>query len=304
MKKDEMETVMKQLKPKRTLKPDFTEQTLRLATGSKQPWLSLPVLRHAPALAIVFIFLLLSGTVYAAINWPEITAKFGSKTELPSGNKIIGVDTTNCNYFQVQNKQAPTNEKIYYEINKDSSLTDEQVVSMIQGICEENTVNAIVGQVIKPYVDNDVKNMMTGNNFHLDSFTKTGITVTNDIKDIGPGSPRQVPYQVTYNIAPDVKVYDGKQSISYSDLKSGDYLTLLVKNDQPQPAKADLTANYNPWLDPDLMTVLAIIRTPELRGSPMTFFAHLGKDFVRTEPCDSNPTGFCRAYDFVDEHPN
>jgi hypothetical protein len=301
MKKGDVEELLNTMKPKRSLSTHFTERTLsKVAPSSGRPLLLQPLywMRRSPAFIAIAIVMFLSGGVYAATHWPEITAKFGSKTELPSGNKIIGVDTTNCNYFQVQNRQAPTNEKIYYEINKDSSLTDDQVVSMVQGICEENAVNKVVGQAIRPFAEDARDNIMTGNNFRLDSLTNTTVTVTNDIKDYGPDTPHQEPYQVTYPLAKNLKVYDGNQTINYSDLKSGDTLTLVVKNDQPI-SKASLTAKSNPWVDSHLITVLAIIRTPHFKGSPMIFYTHLGFDFVRTEPCNYNPTGFCRAYEFI-----
>jgi hypothetical protein len=293
MKKD-MEEAMKTLKPKRPLKPDFTRNTLGLSVSSSRGSFFLwQKLRHAPALALVIAVLLLSGTVYAATHWPEITAKFSSKTSLPSGNRIIGVDTTNCNYFQVHDKPVPTNEKVYYEIKKDSSLTDDQVVSMVQGICEENAVTDIMNQIVQPYIKQGLGKGMTGE-FRLETVAKDSITVSESPAFAPQGAKLE---SYTYNIDSGIKVYDAKESIELSDLRPGDSISLLVKDTHPLPSEGDPNSP-NHWKDSDLITVLAIVRTPQITGSPMTFLTHLGKDFVRTEPCNSNPSGFCRAYDF------
>ena len=59
------------------------------------------------------------------------------------------------------------------------------------------------------------------------------------------------------------------------------------------------TYNYNPLNNPESIAILAILKIPALTANPNTIMKAIATDIVRTEPCTTDPSGFCRAYDFV-----
>jgi hypothetical protein len=300
VKNNNIKEAMKNLKPRRELSTDFTPNTLQMATANKHPGyrflLGVPALHKAGAAAVVIVAVLLTGGVYAATHWPEITAKFGSDNALPTGNHVIGVDTTNCNYFQVRPDTAVSSkQKIYYEIKKDSSLSTKQIVDMVQGICESNLANAYVNEVVEKYTD---KKVISGGVYDIAEISPDSITVKYNKQYLVGNVIND--NTITYKkFATDMRVFDGNRQVNISDLKVGDSVQLVARDEHALPTEADRD-NPNHWTDPDLITILNIVRVPSPTASPMTFFLHLGKDFVRTEPCKDGPGGFCRAYQFDD----
>jgi hypothetical protein len=286
------------LKPKRELSSNFTADVVEhISKEPRRRGLGLLMFNilHKPAItaAAIIAVLLLAGTSYAAVtNWPEISAKLGITKELPSGNKIIGVDTTNCNYFQVDNPPEYSQEKVYYEVKKDSALTEDQIVSMVQGICEENRANSAVDVIIKQYPS--LNKLISGGIFRIDAITPNTIAVSMD-KKYDPNI-RLISRTTYYKLGSDIKAYDNKQPIPYSNLKVGDSVMMIARDDHVQGNSTDTDPNL--W-NPNTTTVLAIIKTLPLTGSPDTFFERLGTDFVRAEPCKTDPSGFCQAYDFI-----
>lgn len=293
MKKD-IEKALEHMKPKRSLSSNFTQSTIEMIQASPKhhPFnYFVSTIRKAPVIASVVAILLVSGGAYAAFHWPEITAQFGGETKLPSGNKVIGVDTTNCNYFQVRNNPVPSKGKVYYEIKKDSNLTQEQVVNMVKGLCEENQALSAVNNIVPSKVVGD-----SSATLDIKAISKGSITVQLNKYYQDPKITYNAP--VTYlKFVPNLLIYDGFMPIKYSDLQVGDTVMLVVKDEHSRPSEGDPT-NWNHWADPDLMTILAIVKVPTPSASSTTFYLHLGKDFVRTEPCSKDPSGFCRAYEF------
>jgi hypothetical protein len=292
MKKD-IEKALENMKPKRSLSSDFTAETLAMVKSSvkKRFFNPMPLLRRAPILVCIVGVLLISGGAYAAFHWPEITAKFGTKIDLPSGNSVIGVDTTNCNYFQVHNKPASAKGKVYYEVKKDSSLSQDQIVDMVKGVCEEEQALSAVNNIVPSKVVGDSSAALD-----IKAISKSSITV--QLNKFYQDPKFTYNKELTYTkIASNLLVYDAYQPIKYSDLKVGNTVMLVAKDGHTLPSEGD-PSNSNHWADPDLMTILAIVKVPSPSASPTTFYMHLGKDFVRTDPCITNPSGFCRAYGF------
>jgi hypothetical protein len=289
--------------PHRPLRANFTSdiiehikaqprQASRLARAKEKILMNL----HKPTIAFAaaaIAILLLGSTAYALTHWNTVTSVFRSETVLPSGNRIVGVDTTNCNYFGKPDPKAAPQETAYYEIKKESSLTNDQVVDMIKGICEENRANDAVNTIIQPYLK-DGQNIMSSSGLRVASIDKDKLSVTND-----PAYSKDMRYSGdnTYTLGKDVKVFDGTSPIKLSDIKAGDTLRLIVHDKRTIGSEGDRD-DPNHWDDPQFIDILAMIRVPALSGSPDTFFGRLGTDFVRVERCDSDPSGFCRVYQF------
>jgi hypothetical protein len=292
---NETEEFMKEIGPRKELSSDFTQHTLKIATAKKRrlPLNPKLLVKRAPALAALAAVILVSSVAYAALNWPQVTSKLGIHQDLSSGNKIIGVDTTNCNYFSVApGKKVDTNLKLYYEI-KGSSLSDEQVVNMIQGVCEETRDNAVVGPLIGQYIQAHRYNLTNSEASLVELAAPGTLTVKLNSSLVAPG----VVYSgsVTFkNFSPAFKAFDRETRINYDSIKAGNTVILIVE------APGPITGN--PWLEPQKLTILDVVRVSAHTGSAGLFYSHLGTDFVRVEPCKSDPSGFCRAYQFIPTH--
>lgn len=250
--------------------------------------------KPAAAFAAAAITIVIGGTAYAAFNWPAITSVFRSQTRLPSGNRVVAIDTENCHYFDKPDQKS-TKEASYYEIKQDSKLTNDQIADMIKGICEENHVHKVAGTVIQPFLKDNQNIQPSGSISRIEQIGDGKITTTPD-----PQYDLSMRYggKVTYTLGQEVKAYDGTSPIRVSDIRAGDSVILIARDSRTVGSEGD-REDPNHWDDPQFLTILAVIRVPALSGSPDTFDKHLGTDFVRTEPCDTDPSGFCRAYDFT-----
>jgi hypothetical protein len=290
MKKD-IKKSLEYMQPTRQLDADFTANTLAKIKPRNKNRFIFAIFRKSPALATIATIVLLSGGVYAAFHWPEITATFDGETNLPNGNRVIGVDTTNCNYFQVHNKPVPSKGTVYYEIKRESSLTQEQIVEIVKGTCEADRANSAVNNIVPSKVLG-----MTGGVQDIKAISKDSITV--QLNKYYQDQKFTFNDQISYRkFAPNLLVYDGYQPIKYSDLKPGDNVILVAKDEHALASESDPT-DGNRWDDPGLITILAIVKVPSPTASASAFYSHLGNDFVRTEPCNTDPSGFCRAYNF------
>lgn len=296
-------------KPRRALSSGFTARVVsKLGAAPRrkkrewwQRYIHIPTLRLLPKplmVALVAVTVLATGGVaYAAVsNWTNITSVFRGETHLPNGNRIVAVDTQNCNYFDNPDPEsADKQETVYYEIKSDSILSNEHIVDMIKGVCEQNRANDVISTVIQPFL-RDGQIIMSGTTSRVQEIGGGKITLLLD-SQLDPSIHYIAP--VTYTLNDDVKVYDGAKLASLDSVKAEDSVILIVRDHRSIGSEVD-HQDPNHWDDPELLTVLAIVEVPALSGSPDTFYRHLGTDFVRTEPCDSHPSGFCRAYDFVE----
>lgn len=251
---------------------------------------------HKPAVtfaALAITVLLASSTAYAITHWDTITSIFRSETRLPSGNRIVAIDTENCQYFGKPNPEKSNQKSHYYEIAKNSSLTNDEIVMMIKGLCEEDRNNGVANTIIQQFLK-DNRNIMSSQTSLLKDIGNTKLTLVPDPQyDLTTRRGGEV----TYTFTNQTKVFDGTNPARLSDIKSGDTVVLIVHDQRTVGSEGDAN-DPNHWDDPQFLTVLAIIRVPALSGSPDMFYKHLGKEFVRTEPCTTDPSGFCRAYDF------
>lgn len=280
-------------KPQRVLREDFTQRIVQHIndTPPKQPWnkrfaafFSLKTLQKPTAvIAIVISFIALSGSAYALANWPAITALFGGEQRLASGNHIVTINTENCAYTGQQDRYT-----VHYEIKQSSPLTNEEVVNMALGACEQSAMY----KIINPRYEESRRpnhSVSTVSFVEVVALTDTTITVTPGLY---PGS-EQNNKNTTYKIDPTVKVYDYNKPIHLENIKVGDSVSLWRIDSR------NISTEVPDYVeDISTMAITGIIKLKPLTGDPVRFYRLLGRDFVRTE--QNKDGSFTRAYDFHD----
>lgn len=232
------------------------------------------------------IFVLASGaTAFAAIaNWPAVVSVFVGEQPLDSGARVVKIETEGCK--PVDGSDSKILKRVsYYEIKKDSTLTNEQAVAMMQGICEEERVQSRVGE----FVQQAGGTVHSTSIYTIEAIAKDSLKVVADKKYEDARKDISKTYTA---IAPDVQVSDGTADLHYSDLKPGDSVVLVIAD------KRGMSTEMQGYTeDIASMQVKAILKVPALTGNPDLFYRHLGKDFVRVEPSKDGKT-FNRVYEF------
>jgi hypothetical protein len=294
-------------KPQKELSTNFTEKVVsELHDNPKVNWFQRTIeslhLQHVSKLgfAVFAAFVVLSSTAAAIALWPTASVKTITSFELPNGNRIIGINTVNCQYYSDLDGTAtgPTNENAYYEVRKGSNLTDEQIKVSVQGMCEENITNNAISRIFNE-LPKDIPNIQSTQAYIVDAITEDSVTLTLDPHyEEGMYTTKS---GLTYtNFAKDLLVYDNTTKIDFSDIKIGDSIKMVVQDTSGINSETTETYDYNPINNPETITVLAILKIPALTSNPDTLMRAVATDIVRTEPCTTDPSGFCRAYDFVE----
>ncbi len=238
--------------------------------------------------------LLLGGTAAAITLWPSPTVTQTALRPLPSGNRIVSYDTQNCHFFDGLDGNPPKtiDEKVYYEVREGSKLTDTQLQSSLQGVCEENISNNAISAVEK-----SLPTEKQGNS--TEAYTITGISagsITVSLDSHYDSAMRVTkPNQVYARFDGNLVVYNEGTKSSFNDLKIGDTIKMILKDTSGLPD----SPTYEPSNHPENQIVEAIIKIPALTADPSDFYKGIASEFVRVDPCASSPTGFCRAYDFA-----
>ena len=287
------------VKPARELKDTFTGATLGFLT-QREPARGLGgalrarLLTKAGALSFAGM-VLVSGTVAALALWPRPSVTQTTTKVLPSGNHIVGYDAANCNYFDELHgaPNTPTADKVYYEVRAGSSLTDEQLRSSLEGVCEENMSNNAMTAIIKRLPA--VRGLQSTIAYVVTAISPKSITISPD-PHYGPGSSTTKPGMTFTRFAGNLLVYDESTRANYGNLHAGDTVKLAVQDVSGRSSEDQ--SNYNAMNHPDNVIILAIEKIPALTADPGAFYQAIAKDIVRLDPCSTSPTGFCRAYNF------
>lgn len=287
---EELLKMTEKKQPHREVGADFTTRVLSGIDANSQKQNVFIKLAHKPMLAAAAVGAVLvmgTGAYAAAVNWPAVQSFFGGQQMLSTGNRIVTVKTEGCPI--PGDSPANTDGAHYYEIRKDSPLTNDQVVAMVQGQCEDeqtaNQSNVLAQEILKSKSPNE--------SFYSVSFLKI-VQINNGSITVAPDANHQgmmTQGAKTYTVAANVHVMDGSATIQYSDLKVGDTVTLFNVDERGLSTEKrgyteDLTA----------IQVKAILKTPASTGDSSLFYKYLGKDFVRVIP--QNGGGFKRAYEF------
>jgi len=295
-------------KPKRALRSNFTKIIVTElnahpeAAGNytKLSRLRSRLLTRAGMLSLTAGTLLVGGTAMAIAVWPTPSVSKTTTQELPSGNHIVGYNLKNCNYFSgVADTSRKTNENVYYEIRQGSALTDHQLESTLQGICEENVSNNAISTIIKQLPNGLPRGGFSTEALTVEATSKDSITVSLD-----PHYNQSLftikPHLTYTKLSGSLLVYNEATKMAFANLRPGDTVKMVMQSSAG--ISSETSQNYNPQNHPEAITILAIVKVPALTNDPTTFYTGVATDFVRLDTCTTSPTGFCRAYDFVDNN--
>lgn len=294
--------------PKRPLRDAFTKTVIaEIKSGPQLPITAwdkvLAMFRHRlltkAGIASLAGVVLVSGTVAAIALWPKPSVTPIVAKQLPSGNHIVGYDEQNCNYFDELHGGAiaPTNDKVYYEVRRGSSLTDQQLQADLQAMCETNLSDEEVSTIIKQN-HLTIPGMMSTDDYIVQDISRESITVKLDPHYNRANLVATAGLPETYtHFASNLIVQNESNKATYSDLKVGDEITMVVQDTSGK--STETSRNYDPLAHPNTIKILAIVKVPPLTGDPLAFDTLVGTTLVRVDKCTTSPTGFCRAYNFV-----
>lgn len=294
----------KPLQPRRELRPNFTQHVLAKIKNDDQAndkKTTLSGLRQrlpSHGWAVLLISITLLGSAAAAITlWPTPKVTPTIKKQLSSGNHIVGYDTENCDYFSSTDAGSvnATHEQVYYEVSQASGLTDLELQTSLQGLCEANLVTSGLARIEK-LLPKDKTGLQSTIIYTITDISATSITVTPDTHyDLSQYTIK--PNQTYTAFARNMLLYNQDTKIEYSDLRIGDSIAMFIKDTSERAA--DGHGNDSPLNYPESVTILAILKVPAPTTNPDAIYGHFGTDIVRVEPCTTSKTGFCRAYDFA-----
>src|SRR5687767_14778236 len=132
--------------PRRNLSVAFTNNILnRISINEEKSNMFMKLFKKPLGVVLSIAIVVVSGTaaVAAVANWPSIVASITGVHALENGGRIVKIETEGCKPYDSEDW---TSKRIsYYEIKKDSSLTDERAVDMMRGVCEEERAQNRVG---------------------------------------------------------------------------------------------------------------------------------------------------------------
>ena len=293
-------------RPRRELRADFT-QTIsdhiqahpRHRRMSAQEFFMKLLDKPAMAIAALVVAVVISGTAYAAANWPNITAIFGGEQQTPQG-RIVKVDTANCHSETAFTVTKPTDQRggpRYFRIKDGSKLTNDQVTQMVKGQCEQGAQSDVLldkmkqnyhgDNVIGGYIDNTIT-----------ALSATSITLASDIPmGISPNKVEVRHVVKTFNhIDPAVQIYYKTDTLQLSDLKVGDHIAFAYRatGDALQHSETMSPAEVNT----DETTIVMIVKNTPDAVAAVNYQKYLGSEFEEVTPCKSTPSGYCTAEEY------
>jgi hypothetical protein len=303
----DIEELLKQsgsAKPRRGLRANFTSDITNYLAEHPRPkrfarLQEIPIMKWftKPAIAVsALVFLVIAGgATYAAVGgWPNIVSLFGGQQVLSNGDRIVKVDTKNCDYlsaFTVTGKNVAGTQ--YYRVKAGSKLTNEQVVEFVLGNCFIQEQSKMIQSEIQKELDKNPSNKGRTVGGYIDN-TVTAITdssITLEAVGWNGGDINQKTTLKFNHIDPNVLVYEGPNRLSWKDIKVGDHVAYSYR------ASGDaLTHSETMGLDqikPDEQVIVTIFKnTPELSAS-MDYQKYNRTEFEEVVPCSTHADGYC-----------
>lgn len=294
--------------PRRDLATDFSQKTLAgLTKAGIEPSKKSVIFGLKPAQAFIVSLIVvctLSVGVYGlAKNLGFLNIIFNSETVLPSGDRVIGVDTKNCAKFW-QNSQGESNssdQRLYFRLSKDSTLSTEQFVQAVQGQCEivQDTREPSYSEIIDMVYDrlpHDLTTVVVGYDSvaRVTSLTPSSITVTY-IDYITPALlQRSAPKVVTYSVEDHqiTKLDVAGHNIDWSQIKPGDFIMPIVSADSKSGGE------YTPLEGKaDNKLLLVQQKSDNVAAYLRLSLSGYETDLERVVPCHSDPSKYCTIHD-------
>ena len=286
--------------PGRPLKASFAMDVadkIRERNTQKKHWHK-RLFAHKPAfntgIALLLLAVVTGGTVAALTLWPRPEVDKAYVKELPNGNSMVAISSKNCLWgYQKAVLDSNKEDFKYYEIRKGASISVDELIKSIKASCEEDNNYAVTSRIIEKMPKHDAMNTIA---HRVEDITSNTITVSLDPQYKAPTYIRND--HLTYRLAKDIKVYDGYNKTDLKHIKKGDTVVMVARDTSGRSSEEP--GNNNPLgQHPENILVLDIVKVPPLSGNPGIFSSAFAVDIVRLEPCTTDPSGFCRAYDFA-----
>jgi hypothetical protein len=286
--------------PKRELTPAFAAATIEQIKERKtqrKTWFK-RLSSHRPAFKTSFALLLLAvttgGTAAALTLWPRAEVDKLYTKALPNGSQMIAIGSKNCRWGDQNVILNPSKKDYtYYEIRKGASVSVDELISSVKAACEEDNNYAVTYTLIQKLPKHDAMNTVA---HKVEAIDGDSVTVSLDPHYNSKMYLRRD--HVTYRFAKGAAAYDGYNKASLQDIKKGDTIVMVGRDISGRSSEEP--GNNSPWTQhPENIRLLYVVKVPPLSGDPSIFTSAFAVDIVRLEPCTTDPSGFCRAYDFV-----
>lgn len=248
-----------------------------------------------PVIAIfaIITFAAAGSTAYAAVGgWPGIQALFGGQEKVENA-RIVKVDTKNCTIMSSFNITSKEQEQgsYYYKVKDDSKLTNEQVVQMVHGYCEQDRSSKTTLDILTELNKNPLnKDTVVGN--YIDSkvtaISSSSISLESDI----PVGTEVKTFQQTFSqIDPQVIVYEGMKRLSLSDIKVGDRVSVSYRasGDALTHSESTIAASG------EGQVIVTIAKNSKDFTASVNYQKYNGKEFEQVIPCSEDSSGYCNA---------
>ncbi len=298
-------------KPKRNLRPDFTQRlVLDLRENPKpkrRPWWQqyLPFHTPATAFASIAVVVILSGTAYATTDGftklPSfLNIRHAKEQTLANGDRLLSIDTQDCKIEQwdeTEKKLVASDRTYLYRLKAGSTMTADQVAQMLQGKCEfeAQTSSGIRQSALAAYTATHPadKNSLVGGyaNEIITAITSHSLSTHGEVQY--NGSLKK--YDLTFRtISPDVIVTEGSQSIGWGDLRVGDSIAYVYRATDGALDGAETTPTWE--LPTNEATIVYVEKnSPNVRAY-FDYTTYYGIAFEEVVPCQDGLNGYCAKY--------
>ncbi len=310
--KSDLETLLKNehLAPRRELSQNFTKNTLhKLEHPHRQDrflhfkeLFTMNLLKNPiGALIAIITCMVIGGTSYAAVGgWSGIQAFFGGEKKVDNA-RIVTVNTNNCTITSAFNITSHDKQQsaYYYRVINDSKLTNDQIVQIVKGYCE-NTAQSGQTFDLQSELNKNPLNQDTIVGGYIDStvtsISNLGISIRSDepigntIKTIDQTFPQ---------IDPNVVVYSGSQRLSLADIHVGDHIAIHYR------ASGD-ALTHSETIRPDQIDTNAQVIVAISKNSPdftaaINYQKYNGKEFEQVVPCSTTASGYCNIQQYMSQ---
>ncbi|HSX43272.1 MAG TPA: hypothetical protein VLF59_04250 [Candidatus Saccharimonadales bacterium] len=300
--------------PRRPLSADFTARIVGGLEGKprapkqRPKWKEYIQMKlHKPAIvaASVLAVFAIGGTAYAAVGGiSNIRAFFSGQTATRDGGRVIQIGTNACprvDAFNITDKHRTDSRSYYVRVKPASTLTNQQVVSIIQGVCEadaEGTLNSAAMQQVEIHIAD--KDTLIGGyaDSVITALGNSSITLRSDVPYASKnGSVVRTVTQTYRHIDPQAQVVDAGKIESLSTLHVGDHVSITY---QPIDPSSDHSETLGPdKLDADTVRIVAVTRLSQAMQDYFNYSKYQAHDFEQVVPCSYSASGYCNLEEYL-----
>lgn len=304
--------------PGRPLRAGFTDHIISQLDDDRAPWPQkrrpqwkeyIQMKFHRPVIVTsAFVAALaVGGTAYAAVGGiGGIRAFFAGQQATRDGGRVIQVGTQACprvDAFNITDKNRTGYQPYYVRVKPGSSLTNQQIVSIIQGVCEadaEGTVNSPAMQQVENRPENKGRLIGGYADSVITAVSADSLTIRSSMPYHTPQGPSiHTVVQTFRHIDPAAVVINQGKTEPFGILQVGDHISITYRMNDPASA-ADESQGPDK-LDPDTVTIAAVTRLSQAMQDYFNYSTYQARDFEQVTPCSSNPSGYCNIEQYLQD---